>query len=148
MLVIKYRAFFFWLTGIILAAAVGSIAFFGLPLSIDFTGGTLVEVRYETERPSLEVLKEEITTIPFGAISLRESGEQGVALRTRTMTPQEQAAVVGILSDNGAREMTVLRANSIGPSMGAELATKALWAMLAVICDHHALHRVGIPPCL
>jgi preprotein translocase subunit SecF len=133
MLVIKYRTFFFWLTGIILAAAVGSIAFFGLPLSIDFTGGTLVEVKYETERPSLEVLKEEISAIPFGAISLRESGEQGVALRTRTMTPQEQEAVVGILSDNGARAMTVLRANSIGPSMGAELSSKALWAMLAVI---------------
>ncbi|MBY0111007.1 protein translocase subunit SecF [Patescibacteria group bacterium] len=133
MLVIKYRAFFFWLTSIILAAAIGAIAFFGLPLSIDFTGGTLMEVRYETERPPLEVLKEEVSAVPLGVIHLRESGETGVTLRARTMTPQEKETVIAIFADNGAREMTVLRANSIGPSMGAELATKALWAMLAVI---------------
>lgn len=133
MFIIKYRAFFFWLTGAILALSIGAIAFFGLPLSIDFTGGSLVEVEYQAERPDVTLLKEEVSAIPLGEISLRESGERGVTLRTRTLSPEEHDAVLLILSENGARPLTELRATSIGPSMGAELASKALWAIIAVV---------------
>lgn len=133
MFIIKYRTFFFWLTGIILAAAIGAIAFFGLPLSIDFTGGSLVEVEYATERPDITTLKEQVSVVPLGEISLRESGERGVTLRTRTLSPEERDAVISALSSNGANPVTVLRSNSIGPSMGSELAIKALYAIGAVI---------------
>lgn len=133
MFVIKYRTFFFWLTGLILAVAIGAIAFLGLPLSVDFTGGSLIEVEYQGERPDVATLKEKVASVPLGEISLRESGERGVALRTHTLTPEERDAVIAALSDNGANPVTELRSTSVGPSMGSELATKALYAMLAVV---------------
>lgn len=133
MFFVRHRTFFLWLTGAILAAAVGAIAFWGLPLSIDFTGGSLVEVAYEEERPALAELREHVEPLVEGEISLRESGTEGVVLRTPILSPEQTDAVVGALSLEGAHPLTVLRSNSIGPALGAELATKSLWAMLAVI---------------
>jgi preprotein translocase subunit SecF len=133
MFIIKNRRFFFWLTGIILAAAIGAIIFFGLPLSIDFTGGSLVEVNYTDTRPSLDDLKQDISVIPLGETSLRESGANGVTLRARTLTPEEHQAVLTALSEKGTSKLTESRFTSIGPSLGNELGTKALWAILTVI---------------
>jgi preprotein translocase subunit SecF len=140
MLIIKYRSFFFWLTGLILAAAVASITFFGLPLGIDFTGGSLVEVTYTNERPQVEELNTALhvwTDVDgpkdFEGFSLRESGENGITLRSRTLTPEEHDAVLLILSSGGQNPLTELRFNSIGPSLGSELAIKALYAIGAVM---------------
>ncbi|HRH24323.1 MAG TPA: protein translocase subunit SecF [Candidatus Paceibacterota bacterium] len=133
MLIIKYRAFFFWLTGLILAGAIGALVFFGLPLSIDFTGGSLVEVAYQDTRPDVTALKERVAAAGFDDLSLRESGEKGITVRAHTLTPEEHNALLLSLSNNGAEPVTELRFNSIGPSLGSELAIKALYAIGAVM---------------
>lgn len=133
MFVIKHRSFFFWLTGIILAASVASLALFRLPLSIEFTGGTLVEVAYTEARPAAASLHDDLDAAGFGEASVRESGENNITVRTHALTPEEHEALLAALSENGARPLTELRANSIGPSMGSELAVKALYAIFAVM---------------
>lgn len=116
----------------ILAASIGAIAFFGLPLSIEFTGGSLVEVNYTQSRPSVDVLKKEVSVLPLGETSIRESGDTGVVLRARTLNPAEHEAVLKALSVNGTAALTETRFTSIGPAMGSELGKKALWAIFAV----------------
>jgi len=133
MYIVNHRALFFWITGLILAAAIASIAIFGLPRSIDFTGGSLVEVNYTGARPDISTLQKDISVLPLGETSLRESGANGVVLRARTLTPEEHQAVLAILSEKGAMPLTESRFTSIGPSLGSELGTKALWAILAVV---------------
>jgi preprotein translocase subunit SecF len=133
MYIITHRALFFWITGLILAAAIGSIIIFGLPLSIDFTGGSLVEVTYAGTRPDIATLKQSVSALPLGEVSIRENGVQGVTLRTRTLTPSEHQAVIAALSQNGAAQLTENQFTSIGPSLGAELGNKALWAIVAVV---------------
>lgn len=132
MFIIKHRSFFFWLTGVFLALAIGSIAYFGLPLSIDFTGGSLIEVEYQDARPELSAIRESIEGLPLGAVSLRESDERGIVLRTHTLTPEERDAVVSVLSLDSSAPVVERRFTSIGPSLGSELAEKALYALLAV----------------
>lgn len=134
MFIIRYRTLFFWLGGIITAVAIAALAFFHLPLSIEFTGGTLVEVSYNETRPDLGELKERVNSAgEFGEVTLRASGENGVLLKTHTLTPPEHDALLLALSENGAAPLTELRANSIGPSLGEELAKKAFIALGAVI---------------
>ncbi len=130
MFIIKYRAFFFWLTGLILAGAIGALVFLGLPLSIDFTGGSLVEVAYEESRPNIVELKEAVVAGGFADAHLRESGDTGVSVRTHSLTADEHTALLSILSNSGA--LTELRFNSIGPSLGSELAIKAMYALAMV----------------
>ncbi len=131
MFIVAHRRFFFWLTGFLLAAAIGAIVFWGLPLGIDFTGGSSVQVRYPDGRPSLAEAQEQLSMLDLGAVSVREFGTDGFSIRARTMTPDEHTAVLHALSQNGL--VTELSFTSIGPSLGSQFTTKALWATLAVV---------------
>jgi len=133
MYIVSHRALFFWITGIILAIAIGAILVFRLPLSIDFTGGSLVEVTYTGTRPDIATLQQAVSALPLGETSVRESGANGATVRARTLTPDEHQAVLSALSDNGAAPLTEDQFTSIGPSLGNELGRKALWAIGAVI---------------
>ena len=127
MYIIKYRAFFFWLTGIILAGAIGSLVFFGLPLSIDFTGGSLVEVSYADTRPAIDDVKAQIATAGFPDASVRVAGEKNVVVRAHSLSAGEHDALLGALAP-----ATEVRFSSISPSLGSELAVKALYALAVV----------------
>jgi len=159
MYIVTHRRLFFSIIGAIFVIAIGSIAIFGLPLSIDFTGGSLVEVSYTGHRPDIDALSKSVNQLALGEVSVRESGDNGVMLRTRTLTPAEHeellaqlgteiasstaSSTVATASTTAAASMTAsttalgtfteLRFNSIGPSLGNELATKALYALIAVI---------------
>ena len=132
MFVVRHRRFFFILTGVLLAGSILATIVVPPKLSIEFTGGSLLEVAYEGGRPTLDTVRERIHVVDLGEPSVRESGENAITLRTRTLSPEERTTLLSALSVNGAEPVTELRFNSIGPSLGNELAIKALYAILAV----------------
>ncbi|KND47968.1 MAG: preprotein translocase subunit SecF [Parcubacteria bacterium C7867-004] len=132
MFIVRHRAFFFILTGLLLVASILAAIIIPPKLSIEFTGGSLLEVAYEGERPSLETVRTRIEPLGLGEPSVRESGEKGITLRARTLSPEERITLMSALTNNGAEAATELRFNSIGPSLGNELAIKALYAIAAV----------------
>lgn len=127
-----HRTVYFWITGLILATAIGAIIFFGLPLAIDFTGGSLMQVQYSNGRPDLAAITQEVTAVPLGAASIRAFGINAVSIRTRTVTPAEHSAVLTALARDSAA-ITELSFTSVGPALGSQFATKALWAILVVV---------------
>lgn len=131
MFIINHRKFFFWLTGLILAAAVGAIVVYGLPLGIDFTGGSLMEVSYANTRPALATIQTQVATVPLGAVSVRAVGNNDVSIRMRTMTPAEHTSVLAALSAQAST--TELSYTSVGPALGSQFTNKALWAIFAVV---------------
>ncbi len=131
MYVIHHRGLFFWITGLLLAAAIGAITVLGLPLGIDFTGGSLMHVEYQGERPALADIKSKVATIPLGEVSVRASGESAVSIRTRTLSEEEHQAILVSISGNAST--TELSYTSVGPALGSEFASKALWALFAVV---------------
>jgi preprotein translocase subunit SecF len=146
MFIINHRGFFFWLTGIILAAALGAIFLFGLPLGIDFTGGSLMQVEYPNGRPALSAIQEQVSSVPLGTVSVRAVGENAVSIRTRTQTTAEHEAILAAISANASTTLNgspsgeptksvvaELSYTSVGPALGSQFANKALWAILAVV---------------
>ena len=131
MFIINHRSFFFWLTGLILAAAIGAIAAWGLPLGIDFTGGTLMQVGYANGRPDVATVEQKLSALDLGAVSVRASGEDAVAIRARTLTPVEHESVLTALS--AETNITELSYTSVGPALGSQFTNKALWAIAAVV---------------
>lgn len=132
MFVVRHRRFFFILTGVLLAGSILATLIIPPKLSIEFTGGSLLEVSYENGRPELDTVRERISVVDLGEPSVRESGDNAITLRTRTLAPEERTALLSALSVGGEEPVTELRFNSIGPSLGNELAIKALYAILAV----------------
>ncbi|MDB5244331.1 MAG: hypothetical protein JWN18_201 [Parcubacteria group bacterium] len=131
MYIINHRGLFFWITGLILAAAIGAIAFWGLPLGIDFTGGSLIQVKYANGVPPLATIQQQIAVVPLGAVSVRSSGTDAVTIRTRNMTETEHQAILASISQNAST--TELAYTSVGPALGSQFTSKAIWAILAVV---------------
>src|ERR1700744_3857365 len=127
MFVINHRRLFLTITGIILLGAIFSIFFYGLPLSIDFTGGSLIQVTYTNARPDPATLQTDLASFNLGETSVLPSGTNDITVRTRTLTPAEHTQVLNALSENGKAPLTEDQYNTVGPSLGSQLATDSLW---------------------
>lgn len=130
MTITTHRTAFFWIVGLITAAAISAIVIYGLPLGIDFTGGSMMQVDYPNGRPALSAITTDIAVVPLGEVSVREMGATAVTIRTRTQTPEEHDAILVALSHSAST--TELSYTSVGPALGAQFTHKAFWAILAV----------------
>jgi preprotein translocase subunit SecF len=133
MWIIQYRRFFYAFSGLLFAACLGSIFFFGLRLGIEFTGGTLIDVSYPTPRPERAQLEAVLEPLSLGVYSLRPAGDDRYMLRTRDLSEAEKAAVVEALSIGDTVTLADVRTTTIGPVIGGELRSKALIAISLVI---------------
>lgn len=135
MFIVAYRKLFLALSVLIVLAAVGSIAVFGLKFGIDFTGGTLAEITY-TQPTSRTVVEEALNPLGLGAYSLRASNDASFIVRTRDLNTTERGVLLMALENTGA---TVDRFTEVGPTIGNELRRKA-FVSLALIALMIALY--------
>ncbi len=133
MWIIAYKKIILSIISILSLGAVFSLVFFGLTPGIDFTGGTLLHVAYSDERPLAPQIEALVESKVEGGVSIRETGENGYIIRTKELTPAEQFAVLELLKGNAVGDVTLERATTIGPTIGAELAKKSLYALLLVV---------------
>jgi preprotein translocase subunit SecF len=134
MFIIRNKHIFFTLTAIVVAAAIASIALFGLHLSIDFTGGTLAQISYDGPRPAPDVLTQNLTDAGFKDFSLREYGSNGYTLRAQTLTDQERNNLAAYFTPQNA-SAHVDSLDEIGPTIGTELRNKSVVAVgLVLLC--------------
>lgn len=132
MIIIKNRMLFFAITGAVMMASLASVAVFGLRLGTDFTGGSLVQVTYQ-ERPAPDVLEASLTSAGFRGYSLRAANENDYILRAGTLTADQRMQLPQILSIGGSYPATISQLTEVGPTVGRELRTKALMAIVLVL---------------
>lgn len=134
MFFIIHKKIFLSIAALVVAGSIGIIAVLGLPLGIDFTGGALTEVVYESV-PEKTQVEAALNTQGLGAYSLRETvddtGKGGYILRTRDLSESERISVGATLTEKG-EGAEITRFTSIGPVIGEELKDKAVWAIAGV----------------
>ncbi len=133
MFIVRHRKIFFILTAILVIFSIGSMVVRGFNFGIDFTGGSILEVTYETARPDFEATKVKLDTLSLGAYSLRPSGDKSYTLRTKEIDNDVKNKVVSALSGNGQLKLNEDRFNTIGPTVGSELRNKAYVAIAVTI---------------
>lgn len=134
MFFVTHRKMFLSIAVAVVVGSLGIILTLGLPLGIDFTGGALTEVAYDTV-PEKAQLETALNEKGLGGYSLREtideSGRDGYILRTRDLLEEERVAISAFLVQAGeGGEIT--RFTSIGPVIGEELKDKSVWAIAGV----------------
>ncbi|MEK7175206.1 MAG: protein translocase subunit SecF [Patescibacteria group bacterium] len=125
MFIIKYKKIFIFLSLILVSFSVWAFMFFGVKLGIDFKGGALIEVVYKTERPAQDILQKDLETLKLGSILLQPTGNLGYLVKSRDLTNLEHSSILKTLSLDGKNQLEETNFNSIGPSIGKELAKKA-----------------------
>lgn len=135
MFVIRHRKIFYCASGLLVAASIFAVVYYGLRYSIEFTGGSLLEVEYPTARPALHLIEQEVQKLHFGNSPVQPTGERGIIVRSRTLTEEEHQALAEKLAFLGAEQGPIIekRFNSIGPVIGKELQRKSYTGIVVVI---------------
>ncbi len=134
MIIIKYRNIFFGISAALALGAATMLMVFGLNIGTDFTGGSLVEIRYEGERPATESLHASLVAAGLESVSVRGAGDNSYIVRAAPLSAEARAALPSAVSID-ASQGTIERLTDVGPSIGSELRTKAFIALsLVAIC--------------
>lgn len=130
----RFKWLYFAISLLILIPGLFSLLRFGLRLSIDFTGGSLLEI----QTPSLinqTVVHDTAKAKNLELSSIQTSENNTYLLRFKPITQADQTSYVELLGKNLNTKINVLRFESVGPTVGAELAKKALMAIaVASVC--------------
>ncbi|HQZ38705.1 MAG TPA: protein translocase subunit SecF [Vicinamibacterales bacterium] len=138
---IRWRWHAIALSFLVILAGAGFIATRGLPLGIDFSGGTIVVLRFQQPvgedalRTSLDAVPGEKVVQQFGDAAGNEwlirlpemTSEEGTSLE------QGARAVVDAVNAAGLGQFEVISQEIVGPVVGADLQRKGIYATLASI---------------
>jgi len=131
------------LAALVFIAAIGCIAFKGFNYALDFTGGTVVEVRFD-KPADVDAVREHLEGAGYAGAQVQSFGS-GSNLLIR-LQPQEMAAgenageannrtaeaVQKAISVEG-NQAAIVGAEFVGPQVGKELALNGLYAALFVL---------------
>lgn len=131
MFIVKNRKYFYIVSAVLIALSLGALGVWGLEFGIDFKGGSLIEVEFSGDRPTVEAVSAELAEDGFSGFSARPTGDRGYLIRTPFLSPEEYQALQASLG--GLGEYEEKRFDSIGPTIGSELRTKSLYAIILVL---------------
>ena len=127
-----YKIMFFFSVALTITAAV-LVAVFGLRLGVDFKGGSVMEIVFNAQKPSMIELKSVISSIP-GVVDINISpvGDNGALVKLNEISEQTHQEILKTLSKKFG-EITEKRFDSIGPTIGKELRNKSITAILVLL---------------
>jgi preprotein translocase subunit SecF len=128
--IIGKRYIFFAVSFVVIAPGLIILAILGLPLAIDFTGGSLLEVKFEGE----------ITPPPADIIAIYEeygiddilvqtTGEDTLIARSSFLDDEVRRQILDSMESRFTQDVIVLRFDSVGPTIGEEVTSRAAMAV-------------------
>lgn len=133
MFVIRYKKIFLSISALLVLAGIVSIAVFGFRPGTDFTGGVLWRLSFEEE-----VLKDEVVTVlqNAGAVDVsafEDLSQEGLLLIKMKELSQDQKPVLEAALQDSFGTFEELRFEFVGPTVGEELRSRAIWAVVLVL---------------
>ena len=123
-------------SSILVAASIAMFAVIGLNLGIDFRGGILIEAR-STEGPAdISGLRSDLGKLGLGDINLQGFGsETDILVRVQRQDGDEAAQIAAIeaITATLGDGYEIRRTEFVGPTVGAELAEKGVWAVVCAL---------------
>jgi len=129
--IIGYRKIYYTVSGILVLISWVFLIVWGLKLGIEFTGGSLIEVGYKDARPAIEEIKQKLEPLNLGTVNITPTDQNAVMLRLKDVDESTHQQILGALKDG--KELDEKRFESVGPTIGRELKTRSLQAIIIVL---------------
>lgn len=124
------RYIFFALSLVLIVPGLLIIIFRGLPISIDFTGGSLLEIRFETiETPPPAEIIDFFSELGISDTTVQTTGRDSIIIRTPFLDDETRAGLVEQMDAAFDTTITLLRFDSVGPVIGREVTNRAVLAI-------------------
>ena len=103
----------------------------GLPLSIDFVGGSLLEVRFESgvapDQEAVEILYNELG---IQDVQIKTTASNDILnIQSPTLTEEQQTEIVSTMESTFSDQVTVLMFDNVSPAIGREVTNRAFLAV-------------------
>ena len=121
------RKLWYAIAAVVIVPGLIMMAVSGMNRGIDFTGGSIIEVQYQ-EQVDLSQVRDIVTEAAASTPAINTGEDNSFIIKTETLDESITAAMVDQLG--GLGQMTVLRNDFIGPTIGSELLASARWAIL------------------
>jgi len=129
------RKIAFMISALLILLSLGSLAFKGLNFGIDFTGGTLVEVKFD-KAPKIADVRAAISPKGYGNAIIQEFGApEEILIRVQNTESEKSSnistAILDALSETfTADAVEMRRVEFVGPQVGEELTEAGIMAVL------------------
>lgn len=146
--IIQKRNIWLSISALLFIICAAALIVWGLKFGIDFTGGSMMEVKFLAQRPQVNDVYAELNGLNLGSLTVQPVGESNMILRFQESTggkEQEVAAKLNEIAKKQAganqpkdgRLLEEISYNSVGPSIGKELKGKSItaifWVFVAIV---------------
>ena len=121
---------------VLILASFAILASRGLNYGVDFAGGTIVQVKYDTKAPIDEMREKLKSNTLFNGASITEFGsEEEVVIRMRTATGDVTVDIGDVTRETlkGTGDFEISRVDIVGPKVGSELKEKGIMSLVLAV---------------
>lgn len=126
--IIKYRKFWLLFSLAMIVVAIPLLIIFKIPAGIDFTGGSLVEIKTNQSETVSDVRAKISKFHPAGDVVIQESGQNQFIIRTKSLEGDNYKQFETDLKSS--IDSSILRHETIGASVGKNLTKNAIIGVL------------------
>ncbi|MBU4217112.1 protein translocase subunit SecF [Candidatus Parcubacteria bacterium] len=105
--IIKTRKIWLSISGLLVATSAVMLIMWGLKFGIDFTGGSLLEVEFSANRPTVNEVQSSVSDLNLGSLVVQPIGEKGMIIRFQDVTEEKHQEVMVKLNKMAGGEATV-----------------------------------------
>ena len=135
--IVKRRYLYFGISLLVIVPGLIGLLVWGFPLAIDFTGGSLLQVQFDSGTvPEDAQILAIYNEFGFGDSQVQTTDNNAVIIRSKSMDESTRAQIVSTMEQRFNATITVQRFDTVGPSVGQEVASRAAGAV--------ALAAIGI----
>ena len=127
---LKYYKFWFFVSGLILLFGILSLSIYHLKLGIDFKGGSQVELQFASA-PDTGKVQTAVATQNLGNFQVQTASGNSIIIETETLNQDQHDKLLAAVK-SGVGDFTETHYDSIGPLIGKELESSAIWQLLFV----------------
>lgn len=133
--IIKYRKLWLLISAGMVVLSILALLIWGLKAGLDFTGGSLLEVKFAGGVPSVMEIQNGVKEAGISSLIVQPTGSNSIILRFQETSQDKHLAVTEALKklEVAKSGMTEVRFEAIGTSVGAELRSKSFWVMFLVL---------------
>jgi preprotein translocase subunit SecF len=130
--IVGHRRIWFLISGLLLVVSVAGLLLRGLNLSVDFTGGALLEYENRAELTTQQVAGRLAQFGREGALVQLTDGGDTITVRTEPLG-EERADVLADLADQAGIELADISVTDIGPRWGQQISAKAVQGLVVFL---------------